>query len=156
LKPDTREVLAALSAAEVDRLLGHIEKGERHPEALALSLGLSRATIESRLNGLVRVGVLERYTVPGDGNRPKVMYRPTSAAKPLVEDAEALIETHWRRLSATKRAEMAALEEQFLYGRIPEEEFRKRRREVEQKYENIVRFAERTSVSVQTPGPRSQ
>ncbi len=131
------EVLAAIATGARDRVLSCLQRNIGHPEAIAAEIGLSRAAVDTHLAELVRYGVLERYPGPSQGNKPRTFYRLTPEGRKFLEDLEATVETHRRRLAAAHQAEVDELEAEFLGGKIDEEEFRKRRGRLKEKWDGI-------------------
>ena len=130
-------ILGAIATGARDRVLSCLQRNIGHPDAIAAELGLSRAAVDSHLADLVRYGVLERYPVPSQGNKPKTFYRFTSEGRTFLEDLEAGVEAHRRRLAAAQQAEIDRLETDFLKGEIDEQEFRRRRGALKEKWNGL-------------------
>jgi len=130
-------ILGAIATGARDRVLSCLQRNIGHPEAIAAELGLSRAAVDSHLAELVRYGVLERYTVPSQGSKPKTFYRLTPEGRTFLEDLEAGVEAHRRRLATAHQAEVDRLEIEFLEGKIEEYEFRRRRGALKEKWDGL-------------------
>jgi len=127
-------ILAEVASASRDRVISCLQRGVGHPEAIAGELGVSRAGVDSHLVALMRLGIVERYNIPSQGSKPRTCYRMRKEGLTFLEDLEASIESHRRRLQASYRADATQLEESFLKGKIDEAQYRQQRIRLEERY----------------------
>ncbi len=121
------------------QILKLLQQGFDHPEDLAAKLKVRRQAIDKHLVELFDWGLVDRAAVFPPTGRPRIVYQMTQRGKDLVDVLEQAANQYRVSFRGDFDRELEALEARLAAGEIAEEMYFKRRKELEARYQWVVR-----------------
>lgn len=138
MNDDDLALLQVVASPSRFRILGLLDRGMDHPEDLAKRLGLRRQSVDKQLLELYGWGFVDRSAVfPADG-RPRIVYRVSDLGRTFLQRLAAVTEEYREEMLGEYRHRLSVLEDKLAEGDLDEDAYRKRRRELEARYDRFL------------------
>lgn len=132
------DLLQVVASPSRFRILNLLEKGVDHPEDLAGRLDLRRQSVDKQLLELHGWGFVDRSAVFPANGRPRIVYRVTELGRSLLDRLAKAASTYREEMVAEYQQRLASLEDKLAAGDLDEGAFRKRRREIESRFDRFL------------------
>jgi len=136
---DPLEIVRIAASAARLQILKLLQQGFDHPEDLAAKMKVRRQAIDKHLIELFNWGLVGRAAVFAPTGRPRIVYQMSQRGKDLVDLLERAAKDYKETFRGDFDRELEALEVKLAAGEIAEEIYFKRRKELEARYQWVLR-----------------
>ncbi len=109
---------------------------EKHPEELANKFKITRQGVDKHLSILYQAGLIDKKIK--DMKRPMVFYSLTSEGENFLQDFEKIAEELIMSLRKRYKEELFALDHMLVGGEISENEYRNRKRKLDERFDWVI------------------
>ena len=126
------EILSLVSSKSKNDVLECLNVGYTHPADIAKKLKVTRQAVDKALRDLFEAGILDRSAVFPPEGRPKILYTINKEGRNLIRALEEASCNYYNELDERKKWEMKQLDTMLAEGRLPEEIYLRKKRQLEE------------------------
>lgn len=136
--PEPLELVRVASSETRRQILRLLQQGFDHPEDLAKKLKIRRTSVDKQLLELFQWGLVDRAAVFPPNGRPRIVYQVTQRGRDLLDLLERVVKEYSASFRADYDRELESLEGALAAGRIAEEMYFRKRKELEARYASML------------------
>ena len=136
--PEPLELVRVASSETRRQILRLLQQGFDHPEDLAKKLKIRRTSVDKQLLELFQWGLVDRAAVFPPNGRPRIVYQVTQRGRDLLELLERVVKEYSASFRADYDRELESLEGALAAGRIAEEMYFRKRKELEARHASML------------------
>ncbi len=136
--PEPLELVRVASSETRRQILRLLLQGFDHPEDLAKKLKIRRTSVDKQLLELFQWGLVDRAAVFPPNGRPRIVYQVTQRGRDLLDLLERVVKEYSASFRADYDRELESLEADLAAGRVAEEMYYRKRKELDARYASVL------------------
>ncbi len=136
--PEPLELVRVTSSETRRQILRLLQQGFDHPEDLAKKLKIRRTSVDKQLLELFAWGLVDRAAVFPPNGRPRIVYQVTQRGRDLLDLLERVVKEYSASFRGDYDRELESLEAALAAGRIAEEMYFRKRKELDARYASVL------------------